>query len=127
MVATEHRLLELVEAGQRVQVGRTQPEILAAALVRRPTLEPEQEAMVRQICERGAGVDVVEGIAGSGKTFALAAAHRAWIGSGYRVRGACLAARAAQRLEEGSGIASTTLDRLQRSLAKDHWVPPTWS
>ncbi len=119
MVATEHRLLELVEAGQRAQVGRTQPENLAAALAQRPTLEPEQEAMVHQLCESGAGVDVIEGIAGSGKTFALAAVHDAWTGSGYRVRGACLAARAAQRLEEGSGIASTTLDRLQRSLTTD--------
>jgi len=123
MVATEHRLLDLVEAGQRAQVGRTQPEILVAALARQPTLEPEQESMVRQICTSGSRVDVIEGIAGSGKTFALAAAHQAWTGSGYRVRGACLAARAAQRLEEGSGIASTTLDRLQRSLATDPLGP----
>lgn len=119
MVATEHRLLHLVEGTQRGQAGRTQPDALAAALARRPTLEPEQEAMVRQICESGAGVDLIEGIAGSGKTFALAAAHNAWTASGYRVRGACLAARAARRLEDGSGIPSTTLDRLQHSLATD--------
>ncbi len=123
MVAAEDRLLELVEAGRTAQVGRTQSEILTAALARRPTLEPEQEAMVRQICGSGAGVDVVEGIAGSGKTFALAAAHDAWTASGYRVRGACLAARAARRLEEGSGIASTTLDRLERNLASDPLGP----
>jgi len=123
MVATERRLLELVEAGQRAQVGRTQPEALAAALANRPTLQPEQEAMVRQICTSGAGVDVVEGIAGSGKTFALAAAHQAWTGSDCRVRGACLAARAARRLEEDSRIVSTTLDRLQRSFATDPLGP----
>jgi len=104
MVATENRLLDLVEESHRAQAGRTQPEALATALANRPTLEPEQEAMVRQICESGNGVEVIEGIAGSGKTFALAAAHDAWTPSGYRVRGACLAARAAQRLEEGSGI-----------------------
>ncbi len=119
MVATERRLLDLVEASQEAQAGRAQPEALAAALAHRPTLEAEQEAMVRRICESGAGVDVIEGIAGSGKTFALAAANDAWTASGYGVRGACLAARAARRLEEGSGIASTTLDRLQRSLATD--------
>ncbi len=119
MVATEHRLLQLVEAGQSTQAGRTQPQALAAALAQQPTLEAEQEAMVRQICTSGAGIDVVEGIAGSGKTFALAAAHDAWTASGYQVRGACLAARAARRLEEGSGIPSTTLDRLQRRLASN--------
>jgi len=79
---------------------------LDAALGNRPTIEPEQEAMVHQICESGAGVDVIEGIAGSGKTFALAAAHNAWTASGYRVRGACLAARAARQLEDCSGIPS---------------------
>ena len=123
MVATEHRLLQLVEAGQSTQAGQTQPQALAAALAQQPTLEAEQEAMVRQLCTSGAGIDVVEGIAGSGKTFALAAAHDAWTASGYRVRGACLAARAAQRLEEGSGIPSTTLDRLQRNLATDPLTP----
>ena len=123
MVATERRLLDLVEGSQRTEAGRTKLDALAAALAQRPTLEAEQEAMVRQICGSGAGVDVVEGIAGSGKTFALAAAHNAWTASGYRVRGACLAARAAQRLEEGSGIPSTSLDRLHRNLATDPVTP----
>ena len=116
MVATEDRLLGLVAQSQQEQAGRTQPDVLAAALADRTTIELEQEAMIRQICGSGAGVDVIEGVAGSGKTFALAAAHDAWTASGYRVRGACLAARAAERLEDGSGISSTTLDRLQRSL-----------
>ena len=119
MVATEHRLLDLVEDSQPRQAGRAHHQHIDAALANQPTLEPEQEAMVHQICEKGVGVDVIEGIAGSGKTFALAAAHDAWSASGYQVRGACLAARAAQRLEDGSGIPSTTLDRLQRSLATD--------
>jgi len=71
--------------------------------------------MVRQIGASGVGSEVIEGIAGSGKTFALAAAHDAWNASRYRVRGACLAARAAKRQEEdGSGIPSTTHDRLER-------------
>ena len=62
---------------------------------------------------------MVEGVAGSGKTYALAAANAAWTTSGYRVRGACLATRTASRLQEGSGITSTTLDRLKRSLRHD--------
>lgn len=37
----------------------------------------DQEAMVRQLCSSGAGVEVIEGVAGSGKTYALAAANAA--------------------------------------------------
>jgi ATP-dependent exoDNAse (exonuclease V) alpha subunit len=72
--------------------------------------------MVRRICGSGAGVDVVIGVAGAGKTFALAAAHDAWTASGHRVIGATLAARAARQLEAGSGIPSSTLTRLLADL-----------
>jgi ATP-dependent exoDNAse (exonuclease V) alpha subunit len=57
-------------------------------------------------------VDVVEGAAGSGKTFALAAAHDAWRASGFTVVGAILAARAARNLESSTEIPSSALHRL---------------
>src|SRR5919109_5689593 len=99
MLATEARLLGVVEAGRGARVGMSRHDDLAAALDARPTLTTEQIDMVRQLCTNGHRVDVVEGVAGAGKTYALAAAREAWTASGYRVRGACLAARAAQRLE----------------------------
>jgi hypothetical protein len=71
-----------------------------AATAARPTLSGEQEAMVRTICGSGAGVDIVEGVAGAGKTFALASARDAWEPSGYRVIGCSLAARAAKQLQD---------------------------
>ena len=40
--------------------------------------------MVRRLTTDGAGVSVVVGKAGTGKTFALAAAREAWEASGYR-------------------------------------------
>jgi conjugative relaxase-like TrwC/TraI family protein len=123
MLATEDRLLRIAEATRSSHVATTRHEDLVSALDARPTLTPEQVRMVRGVCTSGHGVDVVEGVAGAGKTFALAAAHDAWTASGYRVRGACLAARAAQRLEEGSGIPSTTLDRALRSLDRDPLTP----
>ena len=72
-------------------------------------LSGEQERMVRQLTRSGNGVDVVVGVAGSGKTTALAVAHRAWADAGVRVIGTALSARAAAELQAGSGIPSVTL------------------
>jgi ATP-dependent exoDNAse (exonuclease V) alpha subunit len=81
-------------------------------LAERSTLTSEQAAMVRRVCESGDGVDIVEGVAGAGKTFALAAARQAWEGSGYRVLGCSLAARAAKQLTDDACIDASTIDRL---------------
>jgi ATP-dependent exoDNAse (exonuclease V) alpha subunit len=90
---------------------------LEAVLAERGDLSFEQAAMVRSLCSSGNGVEVVIGVPGSGKTFALDAARRAWQSSGYRVYGAALAAEAAAQLEAGSQIPSVTLDRLLYELA----------
>jgi ATP-dependent exoDNAse (exonuclease V) alpha subunit len=118
MVQTEGDLLDLAASGRRAGAGLAHPETVADALARRPSLSDEQVTMVRRICGSGAGVDVIVGVAGSGKTFALAAAHDAWTASGCRVIGATLAARAARQLEAGSGIPSSTLTRLLADLAR---------
>ena len=67
--------------------------------------------MVRQVTTSGRPVDVVVGRAGSGKTYALAAAASIWRDAGYRPIGLGLAARAAHELESNAGIASTTVAR----------------
>ena len=78
----------------------------------------EQRRMVTAITTDGAGVSVVIGAAGSGKTFALAAARAAWERDGYTVIGCALAARAAQQLHADTGIPSGTLDRLLIDLSR---------
>jgi Ti-type conjugative transfer relaxase TraA len=112
MLATERRVVKIAESRRDASVGVAGIAELDAAIDRRPTLSAEQRNMVVAVCSSGAGVDIVEGVAGAGKTFALAAARDAWTASGYEVVGAALAARAAQQLEEGSGIRSSTVDRL---------------
>lgn len=72
--------------------------------------------MVAGLCRSGHGVEVVIGAAGSGKTSALGTAREAWESDGYAVVGCALAARAAEQLQEGAGIASSTLDRLLADL-----------
>jgi hypothetical protein len=58
-----------------------------AALEAHPTIAGEQAAVVRDITQGGAGVQVVEGRPGTGKTFTLGVARHAWQLDGYRVVG----------------------------------------
>lgn len=116
LLATERSLVAGAANRRRAQVGIAVPAALDAALATRPTLSVEQARVVRFLGASGAGVEVVQGAAGSGKTFALGACREAWEASGYRVTGCALAARAADELEEGSGISSTTLHRLLGTL-----------
>jgi conjugative relaxase-like TrwC/TraI family protein len=116
MAQIERYLVSLAASRGHASAGLAQPGAITDALACRASLSGEQAAMVRRICGSGAGVDVVIGVAGAGKTSALAAAHDAWTASGHRVIGATLAARAARQLEAGSGIPSSTLTRLLAEL-----------
>jgi Ti-type conjugative transfer relaxase TraA len=112
MLATEQRLIDSATRRQRERTGVAEPGHIDAAIAARPTLSGEQAEMVWKLCAGGAGVEIVEGVAGAGKTYGLAVSHHAWIASGHRVIGCALAARAAQELQTGTGIPSSTLDRL---------------
>lgn len=72
--------------------------------------------MVRRLLGSGAGIDVVVGPPGTGKTFALAAAREAWSASGFRVLGAAVARRAAIELSAATGIVATSIAALLADL-----------
>ena len=68
--------------------------------------------MVAALTSNGAGVSVVVGAAGTGKTHALRVAREMWERDGYPVIGCALAARTAAELQASAGIPSCSLDRL---------------
>lgn len=112
MLETETRLLASALHRRATSTGVAPGLAIDAAIAARPTLADEQERMLRAICSSGDGVEIVEGVAGAGKTFALAAARDAWEASGHRVIGCSLAARAAKQLQDDAGIPASTIDRL---------------
>jgi conjugative relaxase-like TrwC/TraI family protein len=119
MLATEQRMLTKALDRRSGGAGLARPDAVDAAIADRPTLADEQATMVRAVCRSGDGVEIVEGVAGAGKTFALAAARQAWEASGHRVVGCALAAKAARQLQDDAGIPSQTIDRLLGSIERN--------
>jgi conjugative relaxase-like TrwC/TraI family protein len=69
----------------------------------------EQRAAVMTLATAPGSVAVLEGMAGTGKTYTLSVARQAWEKAGFDVTGMALSAVAARNLHAGSGIPSETL------------------
>lgn len=82
------------------------------ALIRYQTLSDEQVMALRYVTETPGAIKAVRGLAGTGKSYLLKAAKESWVASKFNVTGVALAGKAAQSLEEGSGIKSQTLHSL---------------
>jgi len=88
----------------------------AETLVDFPSLSEEQLIALVHITEKAGAVKAVQGLAGTGKSYLLKAAKESWERAGYTVLGAALSGKAADSLEQGSGIASQTLHSLLAEL-----------
>lgn len=91
--------------------------IVGRVLAQRSSIKPDQEAMVRRLLSGGEGLVVVVGEAGTGKTYALAAAARGWSAQPTypELRVAAPTWRAANVLRS-EGLAATSVARLLAEL-----------
>jgi hypothetical protein len=103
-------------AGERCAVVR--PEVVRQVLDRHATAGEDQVAMVRDLTQGGAGVAVVVGRAGSGKTWALGLAREVFELDGYQVLGAAPIGIATVGLAEEGFTDARTVDRLLLDLGR---------
>jgi conjugative relaxase-like TrwC/TraI family protein len=114
LLAVEGRLIDAAVAGAGTGQAVVLSETLEAAVAHRTAAiqrarpgfawRAEQLAMISYLTTSGNAVDAVIGVAGSGKTSALAVVNDAFTAAGYRVVGAALADQAVQELAAGAGI-----------------------
>ncbi|MGB9128200.1 MAG: AAA family ATPase, partial [Thiobacillus sp.] len=105
MLEIEQGLLDKSQARQAEEKHRVDT---ANAIAARPTITSEQKAALKHVCEAPGAVKIVEGMAGTGKSYMLGAARESWEAAGFEVIGSALAGKAAAGLQEGAGIASQT-------------------
>jgi hypothetical protein len=114
----ERGLVEQAERRAREQTAVVAGEHVRAALHARPGLDADQEAMVRQVTGDGAGISLVVGYAGSGKTYATGAAVDAFRRHGFPVICTAPTGAAARELERETNAPAPTIDSLLGQLRR---------
>ncbi len=121
VIATERFIEQAVERGvENLHAARVRSEVAEAALGRQlavlgSPLTPGQQAAVFGIATSGRGVELVEGVAGSGKTTVMAAVRDAFESDGFTVVGTSTSGQAARTLGEEGGLSES------RTLASLRW------
>ena len=124
-IAREQAIARSVESQLSCRGAAVAAEAVDAALARAEaslgrSLTPDQRRAVEGILTSGRGVELVVGMAGSGKTTALAAVRDAFEAAGYEVVGTSTSGQAARTLGREAGIAqSRTLASLNWRIAHD--------
>jgi conjugative relaxase-like TrwC/TraI family protein len=118
LLQVEQRLVTSTTGRAGEQTAVVHHEVVRAALAGHPTAGEDQAAMVRDVCQGGAGVALVVGRAGTGKTFALGMARHAWQLGGYQPLATAPTGIATVSLEAEGFEEVATCDRLLADL--DH-------
>lgn len=127
MYALEERLLAI--AGRlRAREGRIVPATtVASVLTSKAKLNPEQCDVVRVATRGNGSLQLIEGMAGTGKTTVLNAAREAWEKEGLKPIGCALSGKAKGELSSAAGIPSMTIAKLLFELGKSDQKPPAES
>jgi len=83
-------------------------------------LNAGQDSAVRQVTSSGNGVDVIEALAGTGKTYTAGVLREVYEDAGYTVIGVAPSARAARELTDQARIPSRTLESRLVGIAHGH-------
>jgi conjugative relaxase-like TrwC/TraI family protein len=124
VLAAEHSIAHSVAAlagqpGPRIPYMDLHQAITAKDQMLGLPMSMGQRAAVQAICGSGRSVEVIVGVAGSGKTTALDVASGALTAAGYRVLGASTSGQAATNLGAETGIEARTLASLLWRLERD--------
>jgi conjugative relaxase-like TrwC/TraI family protein len=121
LLAHEHAIVSGAEARRGEGTGVVDGALVDAVLASAPFAPTaEQARVVRALTSSGHGVETVEALAGTGKTFTAGLLAQAYTAGGFRVLGAAPTGRAVRELTEQAGIGqASTLTRLALDLDAD--------
>jgi ATP-dependent exoDNAse (exonuclease V) alpha subunit len=118
LLTLERQLVDGATQRTEQGCGVVRPEVVRQILDRHRSAGEDQQAMVRDLTRGGAGVIVVVGRAGSGKTWALGLAREAFELDGYQVLGTAPTGIATVGLAEEGFADARTVDRLLLELGR---------
>ena len=121
LLAHEHAIVSGAEARRGEGAGVVDGALVDAVLASAPFAPTaEQAAVIRGLTSSGHGVETVEALAGTGKTFTAGLLAQAYTAGGFRVLGAAPTGRAVRELTEQACIGQAwTLTRLALDLDAD--------
>jgi conjugative relaxase-like TrwC/TraI family protein len=118
LLALERQLVDGATGRTDENCAVVRAEVVRQVLDRHTSAGEDQAAMVRDLTQGGAGVVVVVGRAGSGKTWALGLAREAFELDGYQVLGTAPTGIATVGLADEGFSSARTVDRLLLDLGK---------
>jgi len=114
VVLDERRIADLASVlaerpGAAVSLADAAAAVRHVELARGFRLTERQAEVAKGLLASGHSLDLVVGVAGSGKTSTLSAVREGFEAAGYKVIGAATSGQAAKALGEGAGVASRTV------------------
>ncbi len=120
LVGVERRLIAAMVGRAKENCCILHDDLAEQAIAGAPRpLTGEQAQAVREVTGSGAGVSVIEALAGTGKTYTAGVLRETYQAAGKQVLGVAPTGRAVRELAEEAGIQTRTLDGLLADLQRE--------